>query len=126
MLLILGPLARDDIFDRHRHVDGDFGLVAVEQQTIPVKTPAFENDGIEDGQARPAHEQDQRAQAERPVFEVPASFPLAICIRSIDNPREFSRREVIGWLLRHPDRFHFLGRISQEPVVLNAEIKKDR
>ena len=58
------------------------------------------------------------------MFKVAPSFPLAIGVRGIDNPREFGRREVIGWFLRHLHRFHFLGRTSEQPIVLNTEIEK--
>ena len=58
------------------------------------------------------------------MFEIPPSFPFAIGVGSIDNLPEFNRREVIGRLLRDLHRFHFLGRISQQPIVLDAEIEK--
>src|SRR5260370_37763902 len=58
------------------------------------------------------------------MFEVPPSFPFAIGVSSIDNLPEFNRREVIGRLLRDLHRFHFLGRISKQPIVLHAEIEK--
>ena len=58
------------------------------------------------------------------MFDVPASLPLDIGVRGIDNLREFGGRKVIGWLLRYLHQFHFLRRVSEQPIVLHTEIEK--